>query len=124
MIVVVAVGTRGDVQPLLEVALQLAADAPDTASVALVTHAALLDLFAAELSSASGVAPRALSAPPARVWEGATAPTTGGQSQAQHRREILAACADADTILFNLFALRRGTLPSTSAFAPSPSPPT
>ena len=124
-VALVALGTRGDVQPLLALAAALAAGAP-SGDVTLITHAAHSSWLAAAAAEA-GVRTRWLDAPPARRWDALD--SCSGEAQAppqtleEQREAVLQACqaalgcqlmgggavaatsAGPRLLIFNLFAL-------------------
>ena len=121
---ILAVGTRGDVQPLLALAVELRRRLPGS-RVTLITHEAHRSWVEAPAATA-GVQLRAITTQPARVWLAAhpaaaeAAPGDAAAREEQHREELIVAseqalelsCARAASepaarrlLVFNLFAL-------------------
>lgn len=126
-IAVVAVGTRGDVEPLLHLAAALQRG-ESGARVTLITHSA--HAFVQGPAQEACLCLRLLSGSPARHWdagvqhgEAAGAPASSSSAEESHREEVLSACqaalgcrlmgggavaatsAGPRLLIFNLFAL-------------------
>lgn len=102
-LVCLALGTRGDVQPMAALASTVAALFPGSA-VALVTHGAFADALR-EALRAEHVQLRLLESLPTARWGALDEVAPPALAEERLRAECAHACADASGLIFSLFAL-------------------